>query len=194
LACCIHAISKSAEICAGDIVVISGPGPIGLLALQVAKAEGAFTIVCGTSGDEERLAVAKKVGADIAINVQEKDPLRIVREVSEGYGADVVVECAGVASSANQCLRLVRKGGEFVQMGLFGKPIQIDLEQIVYKELKMIGSFSHIPSCWEEAIRLLQQKKIMLKPLISDRLPLNQWKIGFEKTEKHQGLKVLLYP
>lgn len=194
LACSIHAVSESAGICASDVVVISGPGPIGLLALQVARGEGAFAIICGTSGDEERLAVGKQVGADIAINVQEKDPLRIVREVSEGYGADVVVECAGVASSASQCLRLVRKGGKFIQMGLFGKPVQIDLEQVVYKELNMIGSFSHVSSCWRKATRLLEQKKVMLEPLISDKLPLNQWKKGFEKTERHQGLKLLLYP
>jgi len=194
LACCIHAVSESAKVYASDIVVVSGPGPIGLLALQIAKAEGAFTIICGISVDEERLNVAKQVGADIVINIQKEDPLRIVREVSEGYGADVVVECAGAGSSANQCLRLVRKGGKFIQMGLFSKPIQIDLKQIVYKELKIIGSFSHVPSCWRKAMRLLEQKKVMLEPLISDKLSLNQWKKGFERVEEHQGLKVLLYP
>ena len=99
LAVCVHAILGKAGIHCSDIVVVSGPGPIGLLTAQLAKAEGSLVIVLGISADESRLVIAKELGADVVLNVEEQDPLPIVLDLTYGAGADVVCECAGVAAS-----------------------------------------------------------------------------------------------
>jgi L-iditol 2-dehydrogenase len=194
LACCVHGILERTPITAGDWVVISGPGTIGLLSLQLVKADGGKAIVLGTDKDEERLALAKKLGADETINVGRQDPLPLLQERTGGLGADLAIECAGVAASFNQCLKLTRKGGRISQGGLFGKPISSDLELIAMKELGVFGFFSHVPSAWDRALQLMAEGKVLTEPLISHRLPLSEWQKGFTLMEHGEGLKVLLLP
>ncbi len=193
LACCVQA-TELAEIHAGDTVVISGPGIIGLLSMQLAKLEGARVVVLGTSLDEDRLILAKKLGADITVNVEEKNPEEIIRELTQRLGADIVLECAGAASSIKQCLELLRPMGRYVQVGLTGKPVQMNFNQIVNKGLQVIGSLGHTWSSWERSLELLAQEKVNIKALISDELPLSEWKKGFRRLEEKKSLKIILYP
>ncbi|MDH7498840.1 MAG: zinc-binding dehydrogenase [candidate division NC10 bacterium] len=194
LACCVHGILERTPVTAGDWVVISGPGTIGLLALQLVKADGGKAVVLGTDQDEERLALAKRLGADEAINVQRQDPLPLVQERTGGLGADLAIECAGAAASFQQCLKLTRKAGRISQGGLFGKPVTSDLELIAMKELEVIGFFSHVPSAWDRALKLMAEGKVLTEPLVTHRLPLSEWKRGFSLMEKGEGIKILLLP
>jgi len=194
LACCVHGIIEDTHIDAGDTAVISGPGPIGLLSVQIVKAEGGIPIVLGTVEDKDRLQLAKSLGAELIINVEEQDPIDVVNEVTNGYGADVVLECAGKEASAKMCLEVVKKMGKYTQMGLFGKPVTIDFEKIAYKELKVTGFFAHVPSAWERALKLLEQERINLKPIVSHIFSLTEWGKAFKIVENHKGLKVLLQP
>jgi len=118
----------------------------------------------------------------------------VVNNMTDGYGADVVLECAGKEASAETCLKVVKKMGKYTQMGLFGKPVTIDFEKIAYKELKVTGFFAHVPSAWERALKLLEQGRINLKPIVSHILPITAWEKAFEIVENHKGLKVLLQP
>lgn len=194
LSCSVHGIVEKTGIKVGEVVVIIGPGPIGLLSSQISKAEGGYVVVLGLSVDEERLALAKKLGANIVVNIEKESPEQIIRDLTKGYGADIVLECSGAPAGANLALRLVRKKGKFTQMGLFGRPIQIDFEQIAYKELKVTGFFSQKWTTWEKAINLLGQGKVQTKPLVTDELPITKWQEGFEKKEKGEGVKTVLYP
>jgi len=194
LACCVHGILERTPVTAGDWALISGPGTIGLLGLQLVKANGGKAMVLGTDKDEERLALARRLGAHEVINVQRQDPFPLVQERTDGLGADLALECAGVAASFNQCLRLVRKGGRIIQAGLFGKAVETDVELIAMKELEVFGFFSHVPSAWDRALKLMAEGKVLTEPLISHRLPLTEWRKGFELMEKGEGLKVLLLP
>lgn len=194
LACCVHGIIEQTHIDAGDTVVISGPGPIGLLSVQIVKAEGGIPIVLGVTEDKDRLQLAKNLGAELIINVEKQNPVDVINDVTKGYGADVVLECAGKEASAETCLKVVKKTGKYTQTGLFGKPIALDFEKIAYKELKVTGFFAHVPSAWERALKLLEQGRINLKPIISHILPLTEWKKAFEIVENHKGLKVSLQP
>jgi len=84
-------------------------------------------------GNVEVQEVAEpRVGADLVVNIERKNPEEMVKDLTKGYGADVVLECSGSPSGAKLALKLVRKKGKFTQMGLFGKPIEIDFEQIAY--------------------------------------------------------------
>lgn len=194
LACCVHGILERTPFSAGDWVLISGPGTIGLISLQLAKSGGGKAIVLGTDKDEERLALAKKLGADVTINVQSEDPASRVLELTDGLGADLAIECAGAAASFSQCLKLVRKGGRISQAGLFGRAVEVDLELVAMKELEVIGFFSHLPSAWDRGLKLMAEGKVLTEPLVSHHLPLTEWRAGFTLMEKGEGLKVLLLP
>lgn len=194
LACCVHAVIEETSIRSGDVVVISGPGIIGLLCMQLAKAGGGIVIVCGTRQDESRLELARKLGADRTVNVESEDVQAVVESLTDGYGADVVIECAGAGPSAQACIEMVRRKGRYAQVGLFGKPVEFDLEQVAYKELIVTGGNASTRSSWERAIRLLEQGKVVTEPLITDKLPLSHWEEGFRRFQERKGGKILLIP
>jgi L-iditol 2-dehydrogenase len=194
LACCVHGVNELTEVNAGDIVLVTGPGSIGLLTLQLAKAEGARVVVCGTSTDQTRLNVARELGADAAVDTQGDDIVKLLQEMTEGDGADVVFECSGSPAAADWGLDIVRKNGKYTQLGLFGQPIKIDFEKIVYKEITVKGAFSQKWTAWRKALALLGQGKVETKPLISDILPLEQYVEGFEKHRRKEGIKIVFEP
>jgi len=164
------------------------------LSVQIVKAEGGIPIVLGTAKDKDRLQLAKDLGAEIIINIEEQDPVELINKVTNGYGADVVLECAGKEASAEMSLKIVKKMGKYTQMGLFGRPITIDFEKVAYKELKVTGFFAQVPSAWERALKLLEQRKVNLKPIVSHIFPITEWRKAFEIVENHEGLKVVLQP
>ena len=194
LACCVHAVHELTGVEVGDFVAVTGPGAIGLLCAQLAKAEGAVVMMVGTDADRDRLAKAKELGIDYCVNLQERDPLEAVRELTEGYGADIVFECSGAAPAAAMGIELARKQGKYTQVGLFGKPITLDFERIAYKELVVTGSLAQRWTAWKRTIRIMELGKVDLGAVISDKFPISRWQEAFDKFEAKQGLKILLDP
>jgi len=194
LACVVHGVLELTQIAVGDTVLISGPGAIGLMTLQVAKAQGAVTIISGVSKDKDRQSVAKKMGADHLVDVEQENLLEKVFEVTDGRGVDIVFDCSGSEEAINMGLSAIRKRGQYTQLGLFGKPISIDFEKVVFKELKVTGSFGQRRWAWDRALVLMAQKKVRLSPLVSDVLPLSEWETAFALFEQKKGLKILLTP
>ena len=195
LACVVHGVLNSNSIAPGDVAVIAGPGAIGLLTLQVLKAAGATVIVLGTDADAERLELAQILGADEVCVVPAGDTEQRVQSLTqEGLGADVVYECAGAGAAARQLLPLVRRGGRYVQIGLFGKSIEWDLDQVCYKELLVTGSNASVPSAWDKALKLLADGSVQTDPLITASYPITEWEAAFEQFNARQGIKTLLTP
>ena len=182
------------EILPGDVAVVSGPGPIGLMCLLLAKAHGARVVVLGTSADSTRMEIALQLGADAVVNVEREDVRAVIDDLTEGYGADVVLECAGANASVNQCLDAVKKLGRYTQVGLFGVPVEIDLDQIVKKQLRMQGSMCHTWETWDRTLSFLGQGLVDLRPLISEKLPLSRWEEGFDKIINREAMKILMWP
>jgi L-iditol 2-dehydrogenase len=114
--------------------------------------------------------------------------------MTTGLGADVVFECSGAEPSAQNCLDLVRRRGRYAQVGLFGRPIAWDLEQVCYKELKVSGSFATVPSSWRKALTLLASEQVQTRPLVSHTFPLNEWEQAFHIFERRDGFKIVLTP
>jgi L-iditol 2-dehydrogenase len=106
----------------------------------------------------------------------------------------VVFECSGNDRAVDAGFSAIRKRGRYTQLGLFGRPISINFERVVSKELKVTGSFGQRRSAWQRALALMAQRKISLGPLVSDVLPLSEWKRAFELFENKEGLKVVLKP
>ena len=194
LACVTHAAIDLTSITPGDWVLVTGPGAIGLLALQVARAQGAHVIVSGAGIDGDRLQMAAKLGAEETVDVGSQDLNAVVERVTGGEGVDVVLECAGNPKAVDAGLHAVRKAGQFTQVGLFGKPVEIDFERICFKEIKTIGSIGSKRSSWEAAIRLVASGEVQTHPLVSHELPITDWEAAFELFEKKEGLKLMLHP
>lgn len=194
LACSVQAVSELCHVEPGDTVLISGPGPVGLMTMQLAKAQGAKVVVAGLHQDAQRLAVAGEMGADITVDVENADLTAVTRGLSGGYGADFAFECAGSDASLRQCLAAVRKLGSVVILGLHGKPAQVNPDDIVYKQLTIRGSISHTWDTWDRTMAILAEGLVDLRPLISHRLPLSDWQEGIRVCEERLGLKVLLQP
>jgi L-iditol 2-dehydrogenase len=195
LACVTHAVLSEPTVGPGDVAIIAGPGAIGLLTLQVVKAAGATAVVLGTDVDEQRLELARQLGADHTVNVQAGNPAPLVADLTdEGLGADVVYECSGAGPAAQQLLTLVRRRGRYVQIGLFGGPITWDLNQLCYKELLATGSNASTPDSWNRAVRLLADGTVHTAPLITDVYPVTAWEEAFQHFENKSGIKTLLQP
>jgi len=194
LACCVHSVIEQASVTAGDLVAVIGPGPVGLFSALVAMAGGATVLLCGTSRDGERLRLAEELGVAHTVDVGALDPVARARELTSGYGADVVVECAGSEPAVNLALDMVRKRGTVCQMGLPGHPLQVDFEKVAYKELQVSGGIGQRRTAWERALRFMARGLIEGERLVSHHLPLEEWQRGFEMMEKQEGLKILLRP
>jgi L-iditol 2-dehydrogenase len=174
--------------------VILGPGPIGLLSAAVSVAEGGFVTVIGTNRDRERLERARKVGAHRIINGDEENPLQAVLEATEGYGADVVLECSGAEAAASLGLELVRKRGKYTQMGLFGRPVTVDFEKVAFKELQVTGFVSQRRPAWKRALSLMARGVVDTELIISHEFPLAEWQEAFSMVEEKKAIKALLIP
>ena len=194
LACCVHAVLELTTIAAGDVVVITGPGSIGLLCLQLVKAGGGFAIMCGTSRDTARLQLAQQLGADLTVDVETESSLALVHGLTESQGADLFLECAGVPAAARLGLEITRRGGKYTQVGLFPGPFELAFDAIAYKELRVTGSLGQRRTSWDRALVLLGQGQIDTEALVSCILPITQWREAFRLFEEKEVLKIVLEP
>ncbi len=192
LACCTRAVLEKSTIHAGDVAVVAGPGVIGLLCMQLAKLCGAFVIVSGTPVDKARLELAKELGADVV----NEDPAKLVELVNQyaPYGADHVIECSGAAPSLRSALECVRKEGSLTQVGMYGKNVEIPMDTVVRKELKVTAGFSQAMSTWELALKIIGQDVLKLEELVSKRMPLTDWEEAFDLFAKKTENKIFLIP
>ena len=192
-ACVVHSVIDKTPICPGDVVVVQGPGTMGLMAVQVAKSMGAGKIiVTGVTADKWRFDIAKRIGADVTIDVQsETDPVGIVSAETDGRGADSVIEASGACVACTQALDFVKVAGHVTLLGVRGQPANIDLDPIITKELTMSGTWGTLPSSWVTTLRLLSTKKVDVSPLITHRIALPEWERGFEIMENQEAIKVL---
>lgn len=192
LACAVQAVEELTPIQIGDTVLLSGPGPIGLLCLALLAVKGCKVIVAGTSADKTRLEIAKELGADVVVNVLEENLQDVVMAETNGRGVDVTIDCAGVGQSINSSLQALKKLGKHIQVGIVGQEITMDYDVILYKQIQLFGSLAHSIKTWEKVVQILEQKKINLKPIITHKLPLTEWKEAFNMCEEKECGKILL--
>jgi len=185
----------SSTIQPGDMVVVIGPGPIGVLCTKMAQITGASRIiVIGTDGDDERLRLAKEYGATITINSSNQDAISIVKSLYDNYGADIVVDTAGSSATLALSMDLVRPGGQITKIGWGPKPVGFSLDPIVQKSVTLRGHFSHTWDVWEKCLTLMANEQVDLKPLITHELSIDQWEKGFHLIESKEAMKVVLTP
>jgi L-iditol 2-dehydrogenase len=180
LACVLHGVEE-ARVKLGDTVAIIGAGPIGLLHLLTVKKMGAEKVIV-IDIVEERLNFAGKLGADETVNAGKVDAAEEVRQVTGGYGADVVIEAIGLPSTWEQALKLVRKGGTVLEFGGCppGTEIKLNTELLHYGEVTVLGTFHATPSHFRKALNLIASRTIDVRPFITRKMKLEEIKEAFE--------------
>lgn len=193
LACCVHAALEKTEVNSDDIVLVVGPGPIGLLLAQVVKSQGATVIISGTAKDKDRLKIAKDLGIDRIVNINKENLEDIVKEMTNGDGVTKVFDCSGFMPAVNQALRLLRKKGTIVQVGLFAKQMnEMDQEAIIQRELVYVGSRSQKPSSWIIALDLLDKGLVNAEALVTRVVDLGGFKEGILSLMNGEEIKVVV--
>lgn len=177
LACVCNSLLDPPAVRPGDDVLVIGPGAIGLIAAQVARACGGRVTVRGTERDGPRLALARELGFETGV-----------------VDADVVVECSGAGPGIADGLRAVRRRGRLVQMGLRGADVTIPYDLICFKELTVTSGFASNPGSWRRAMALLHAGAVELAPLVSEVVPLREWRRAFDASRAADGIKFVLDP
>ena len=195
LACVLHGVEE-AGVKLGDTVAIIGAGPIGLLHLLTVKKLGVEKAIVIDLVDE-RLGFAEKLGADETVNAGTANVAEKVRQTTDGYGADVVIEAIGLPTTWEQALTLVRKGGTVLEFGGCppGTEIRVNAEFLHYGEVKVMGAFHATPLHFRKALNYIASKTINVKPLITRKMKLEEIKEAFQilATSKSE-IKIAIKP
>lgn len=190
----VRAVAR-AQLGLGSTVCIVGAGTIGLLAVQVARLAGARRVLV-VERLEQRRRLAVEFGADLAVPPEQG--LEASLEMTAGIGPDVVIEAAGNAAAAQLAVRLTRRGGTAVVLGVFDGALSIDMMDLLLGEKRVLASLSHVyDTDFAEAVSLIERGLIRTAPLVTDRIALDDVvEKGFEAlvAERDQHLKIVVAP
>ncbi|MDI7276932.1 MAG: alcohol dehydrogenase catalytic domain-containing protein [Anaerolineae bacterium] len=197
LACCVNGNNKLVDLPLGGIAVVLGMGPIGLLHLQLLRNRGLSTIAVDLK--ESRLEMAAALGAAHTLKVErphEVDPELInrVKELTGGFGADVVVTAAGLDPAVlEQALQMAARQGQVLYFAAtLSDPVTLNLDVIHYQELRLVGSHDSTRADYEKALALMASGSVRVGPLISHRYPLDRIQDAFRLANERSGLKVFV--
>ncbi len=194
LAVAVHVVEEVAHFKLGDTVLLSGPGPIGLLCLKMLLAHGLQVIVAGLETDQMRLETAKKYGAECVVAVDREDLAAVIADKTKGQGVALAVECSGAEASARNCLEALQPMGHYVQVGHFGKDLLLPWDLVAFRQLRIHGSLGYTQQTWRRTMKVLAQPQLRWQEVISHQLPLAEWERGFALMESKQAIKILLKP
>lgn len=184
---------KNGRVKPGDTVVVVGAGPVGLAAIMTAGLYGAGKIVA-IDLDDSRLERARDLGADVTINSSSKEPVGEVQEITDGLGADVVMEAVGVPETFELCCELVRPGGTVANIGVHGKPATLHLETLWIKSITITTGLVDAAST-PTLLKLVAEGRLDPTPFATHRFDLGGIMDAydvFSDAAKHDALKVVL--
>jgi L-iditol 2-dehydrogenase len=187
LACVAHALCDPGVACPGDSALVVGPGPIGLLAAQVLRAQGASVVVAGAPSDTVRLAAAQDLGF-VAIQSE------AIKEVAPDGNFNVVADCSGAEKGVATALESAARGARYVQLGLTGRPVAVQLDLICLKELQVTSGNASTPESWGRTEKLVASGSVRLDELVTASLPLASWQEAFSRVRSGDGVKFVLEP
>ncbi|HOU22993.1 MAG TPA: alcohol dehydrogenase catalytic domain-containing protein [Anaerolineae bacterium] len=171
--CAMFAIENVGGFMAGETVAVLGPGPMGLMALQIVKALGASKVFL-TGTRPERLAVGKRYGADVIIDVTREDPVAIVRRETGGLGANLVIEVTGDPLAAAQSIEMAAKGGRISFIGDPLKPALINIKKFVLDDMRAAGVRGEGRANCARAMELFRIGKLSAEGIVTHRFPLRE--------------------
>lgn len=190
-----NALVEKSRIRPGDTVLVLGPGPIGLLSVQLAKLCGASVVIlAGLARDQFRLDIGARTGADVIIQIDESDLEASIAELTEGDGVDLVVDAAGGSRALRTALACVSPMGQITKIGWGPGSVGFSLDPLLKKVVTLQGVLSHTWLTWERCLRLMKYGQLQAEALITHELPLESWRQGISLIESGEAVKVLLVP
>jgi alcohol dehydrogenase/L-iditol 2-dehydrogenase len=179
----------------GDLVVVIGPGPIGLLCATMARLSGAGRVVlAGISRDKGRMETGLKAGATHAVDVQKDDMKKVLADLGDGLGADVVIDSTGASVSLQSAIDWVRPAGHVTKVGWGPQPMNFSMDPLVKKAVTLQGSFSHTWAVWERVLRMMGTGQLDPRPYLSKVAKLSDWKDCFDGMHEGGYIKAVLTP
>ncbi|MDE1161229.1 MAG: zinc-binding dehydrogenase [Acidobacteriaceae bacterium] len=169
----VYGLTELGGLVAGESVVVTGPGPIGLLGAAVAKALGAQPVIL-TGTRDNRLEIGKQLGADYVINVKNEDPVKRVRELTDGKGADYVVECSGAPNAVNEAAQMLNRGGKICLAAFPGEAAPVDVAYIVRNNIYLYGIRGEGKSATHRAEAFMRQKRFDATVVCTHTFPLSE--------------------
>ena len=158
-----YGLTELGGLVAGESVVVTGPGAIGLLAVGVAKALGARPVVL-TGTRDSRLEIGRRLGADHVVNVRREDTVEAVLDVVGPQGADYIVECAGTEQAVNEAARMISRGGKICLAAFSQEPTRVDLGRLVMNNVYLYGIRGEGRSATHRAAALMAEKRFDAQP------------------------------
>ncbi len=195
-AACVHfALDNVGGLLGGETVAVLGPGPIGLMGVQLVKALGATKVIL-TGTRPERLAAGKALGANVVVNVHEQDPVAVVKAETGGLGAELILECSGSSEAAAQAVEMGRRGARISFIGDPHTPATINLRRFVLEDMRAAGVRGEGMADCQRSLALLAAGRIAAKPMITHHFPLEQINEALQTFIQRKGgaLKVILLP
>jgi L-iditol 2-dehydrogenase len=179
---------------AGETVLVQGPGPIGLIAVQLCKALGAAHVIL-TGTRDERLAVGRRLGADHVVNVKRENLGARMRELTSGKGADSVLECAGGPTSMQEALENVKRGGRIGVVAWYTGPVTVDMNLAVRSNVRIYAARGEGGMNSGRSLSLMSQGKIVTDPIITHHFELDEVHDAFRTYMERIGhaLKVVMH-
>ena len=174
----------------GEDVLITGAGPIGIIAVGICKYSGARRVVI-TDVNDYRLELARKMGADAAVNVQREDLTQVMHKQGLVEGFDIGLEMSGSGAGLQQMISVMRNGGKISLLGISNKPVPMDMNAIIMKGLTMQGIYGRKMDNWHQ-MSYMVQGGLDLSPVITHRFHYTQFEEGFAAMNSGKSGKVIL--
>src|SRR5262249_28555845 len=179
-----NAIHVKSRVRPGEPVVIIGPGPIGLFALQMCRAGGAGPVVLvGTSADAARLGVGESLGAAHAIDSGRHDPLPVIDQMTGGEGAHPWIAAAGPSKVVGVAMAAGGGNGQLTKIAWGPKPLDVSLAPLLAKAASIQGTFSHTWRTWEAVLGMMAAGTIRMAPMITHRFTIEEWEKAYHLIE-----------
>ena len=166
-----YGLTELGGLVAGESVVVIGPGPIGLLAVAVAKSLGASPVIL-TGTRNRRLAIGRELGADRVVNINDEDAVEVVKQLTGGIGADYVVECAGTEATINQAIHMTNRGGKICLAAFPHDLVTMDIAHLVKNNIYTFGIRGEGRSATRRAMALMAEKRFDATKIHTHTFPL----------------------
>ncbi len=179
---------------AGQTLLVTGPGPIGLMGVACGRALGAEVILTGTR--ENRLALGRELGAGHTINVRERTVVEAAKEITDGLGVDLVLECSGAPNAINEALYATKRGGRICLAAFSRAPAPLDAAYLVRNNIYLYGIRGEGQGAVKRALALMAQGKISGRPFITHRLTMDEVPKALKTAEERldDAIKVVVLP
>lgn len=188
-----YGLTELGGLVAGESVVVTGPGPIGLLGVGVAKAMGASPVIL-TGTRDNRLAIGKKLGADHVINIRNENAVDAVKKILGGKGADYVLECSAASEAVNEAAYMVNRGGKICLAAFAHEKVAVDVAHIVRNNIYVFGIRGEGKSATHRAQAFMEHKRFDARLIHTHTFPLEDLPtaIRYAKDRVDDAIKVVV--